>query len=76
MRELVWVHDPGLSLAEAREEWEQTSPGDEWLADWAFRAQDGQDLPLTVEVEELAERWAVLVEFLEGCSWPTTGTST
>ena len=35
MAQLVWTPAPELTLAEAREEWEQTSPTDEALISWA-----------------------------------------
>lgn len=66
-QQLAWVHDPGLPLAQAREEWEQTRPADENLIAWAERAQDAP-YPMfsTAELEDKAQEWAVPVEFLEG----------
>lgn len=66
MAELVWTRDPELPLPEAREEWEQTRPSDENLIAWAERIQDYPDsMPSTDELEQMAETWAVSVEFLE-----------
>lgn len=65
MRQLMWAGDPGLPLEQARQEWDQTSPSDEYLARWACRMQDSPDLlPATDELEEMAAEWAVPVEFL------------
>jgi hypothetical protein len=65
MRQLMWAGDPGLPLEQAREEWDQTSPSDEYLARWADRMQDSPDLlPTTDKLEEMAAEWAVPVEFL------------
>lgn len=65
MRQLMWAGDPGLPLEQAREEWDQTSPSDEYLARWAERMQDSPDLlPATDELEAMAAEWAVPVEFL------------
>lgn len=67
MDELVWMHDPSLSIDEAREEWEQTRPADSNLISWAERIQDAPDLaPATVELEQKAKDWALPVWFLEG----------
>lgn len=67
MDELVWMHDPSLSMDEAREEWEQTRPADSNLISWAERIQDAPDLaPATVELEQKAKDWALPVWFLEG----------
>lgn len=66
MAELVWINDPELPLPEAREEWEQTRPADENLIAWAERIQDYPDsMPSTEELEEMAQTWALSVEFLE-----------
>src|SRR5579875_1932052 len=66
MAELVWIKDPELPLPEAREEWEQTRPADENLISWAERIQDYPDsMPATDELEEMAQTWALPVEFLE-----------
>ena len=66
MAELVWIKDPELPLPEAREEWEQTRPADENLIAWAERIQDYPDsMPSTDELEEMAQTWALSVEFLE-----------
>lgn len=65
MAQLVWTPQPELTLAEAREEWEQTRPSDEALATWAERIQDCPDLmPSTAELEDKAKSWAVSPEFL------------
>lgn len=63
--QLAWMSDPSLTLAEARQEWEDTRPMDEGLADLALQAQLS-DYPIysTEEMEELAKEWAVPVEFL------------
>jgi len=67
MAELVWIKEPELPLPEAREEWEQTRPADENLIAWAERIQDYPDsMPSTDELEQMAETWALSVEFLEG----------
>lgn len=67
MNQLAWTHDPALPLAEAREEWNQTTPNDENLIMWAERMQDAPDLlPSTVDLEQKAKDWAVPVWFLEG----------
>lgn len=66
MAELVWIKDPELPLPEAREEWEQTRPADENLIAWAERIQDyPASMPATEELEEMAQTWALSVEFLE-----------
>lgn len=66
MAQLVWIGDPELTLEQAREEWEQTRPSDENLVTWAERMQDSPDLmPSTVELEQMANDWAVPVSFLE-----------
>ncbi len=66
MAELVWIKDPELSLPEAREEWEQTRPADEDLISWAERIQGYPDsMPSTDELEEMAQTWALSVEFLQ-----------
>ena len=66
MAELVWIKDPELSLPEAREEWEQTRPSDENLIVWAERVQNFPDsMPSTEELEEMAQTWALSVEFLQ-----------
>jgi hypothetical protein len=66
MAELVWIKDPELPLPEAREEWEQTRPSDENLIAWAERIQDYPDsMPSTDELEDMAQTWALSVEFLE-----------
>lgn len=66
MAELVWIKDPELPLDQAREEWEQTRPADENLIVWAERIQNFPDsMPSTDELEQLAETWALSVEFLE-----------
>ena len=66
MAQMVWIVDPELPLDQAREEWEQTRPSDENLISWAERMQDSPDLmPSTVELEQMAQEWAVPVEFLE-----------
>lgn len=65
MRQLMWAGDPGMPLEQAREEWDQTSPSDEYLARWAERMQDSPDLlPATDELEQMAATWAVPVDFL------------
>lgn len=67
MNQLAWQSDPALPLAEAREEWNQTTPNDENLIMWAERIQDAPDLmPSTVDLEQKAKDWAVPVWFLEG----------
>ncbi|GAA1532679.1 hypothetical protein [Brevibacterium picturae] len=67
MDQLVWTHDPSLSMDEAREEWEQIRPADSNLVSWAERIQDSPDLaPTTAELEEKAKDWALPVWFLEG----------
>jgi predicted metal-binding protein len=67
MAELVWIKDPELPLPEAREEWEQTRPADENLISWAERIQDyPESMPSTDELEQMAQTWALSVEFLEG----------
>lgn len=66
MASLVWTGDPELPLAEAREEWEQTSASEENLIAWAERMQDSPDSMLsTEELRELADRWALPTAFLE-----------
>lgn len=66
LAELVWIETPELTLTEAREEWEATRTPDSWLASWAERYQDAPETgPLTVEVEELAQTWALPPELLE-----------
>lgn len=66
MAELVWIRDPELPLDQAREEWEQTRPTDENLIAWAERIQNFPDsMPSTDELEQLAQTWALSVEFLE-----------
>lgn len=66
MAELVWIKDPELPLDEAREEWEQTRPADENLIVWAERIQNFPDsMPSTDELEQMAQTWALSVEFLE-----------
>ena len=65
MSQLAWITDPSLPLDQAREEWEQTRPSDENLILWAERMQDCQDsMPSSVELEELAKKWALSVDFL------------
>lgn len=65
MSQLAWITDPSLPLDQAREEWEQTRPSDENLILWAERMQDCPDsMPSSVELEELAKKWALSVEFL------------
>ena len=65
MNQLAWISDPSLPLDQAREEWEQTRPSDENLILWAERMQDCPDSMLSsVELEELAKKWALSVEFL------------
>ncbi len=65
MAQLVWTPAPELTLTEAREEWEQTSPTDEALISWAERIQDCPDLMgSTAELEDKAKTWAVTPEFL------------
>lgn len=67
MANLVWTGDPGLPLDQAREEWEQTRPSDENLISWAERIQDYPDsMPSSQELDDLAEKWAVSPEFLQG----------
>jgi hypothetical protein len=66
MANLVWTGDPELPLDQAREEWEQTRPSDENLISWAERIQDFPDsMPSSQEMDDLAQKWAVSVEFLE-----------
>ncbi|MDA8298154.1 MAG: hypothetical protein M0004_16540 [Actinomycetota bacterium] len=66
MAELVWTREPELPLELAREEWEQTRPSDENLIVWAERVQNFPDsMPSTEELEEMAQTWALSVEFLE-----------
>ena len=67
MQQLAWLTDPSLSLDEARQEWNQTTPNDENLIMWAERMQDSPDLmPSTVDLEQKAKDWAVPLWFLEG----------
>jgi hypothetical protein len=67
MGNLVWTGDPELPLDQAREEWEQTRASDESLISWAERIQDYPDsMPSSKELDELAEKWAVSPEFLQG----------
>lgn len=66
LTDLVWsVLEP--TLAEAREEWEQTRTSDLWLAEWAERIHRHPDQePATDEIEDLARDWAVTPQFLSG----------
>lgn len=65
MRQLIWASDPDLPMEQAREEWDQTSPSDEYLARWAARIQESPDLmPVTDELEAMAAEWAIPVTFL------------
>lgn len=65
-RELTWIHDPVLTIEEAREEWEQTRPADDGLIAWAERMQDSPfPAYLTSDLEDMAEEWAVPLSFLE-----------
>ena len=65
MAQLAWINDPELPLSQAREDWEQTRPSDENLISWAERMQDCPDsMPSSVELEELAKKWALSIEFL------------
>lgn len=67
MHQMVWIHDPSLSLPEARQEWEETRAGDENLISWAERIQDSPyPVHSTVELEQKAKDWAVPVSFLQG----------
>lgn len=67
MANLVWTGNPELPLDQAREEWEQTRPSDENLISWAERSQDYPDsMPSSQELDDIAERWAVSPEFLQG----------
>lgn len=63
--QLAWVHDPSMTLAEARQEWEDTRPMDESLSDLALKAQLS-DYPIfsTEEMKEMAKEWAVPLDFL------------
>lgn len=63
--QLAWVQDPSMTLAEARQEWEDTRPMDDSLVDIAVRVQNS-DYPIysTEEMEEIAKEWAVPLEFL------------
>lgn len=63
--QLAWIHDPSMTLAEARQEWEDTRPMDEGLVRIAERVQDS-DYPIfsTEEMEEMAKEWAVPLDFL------------
>lgn len=66
MAELVWIKDPELPLDQAREEWEQTRPSDENLIVWAERIQNFPDsMPPAAEMEQMAQTWALSVQFLE-----------
>ena len=65
MSQLAWITEPSLPLDQAREEWEQTRPSDENLILWAERMQDCPDsMPSSAELEEMAKKWALSVEFL------------
>ncbi|QLQ10057.1 MAG: hypothetical protein HZY75_06270 [Nocardioidaceae bacterium] len=65
MAQLAWMPQPELTLAEAREEWEQTRPSEEALISWAERIQDCPDLmPSTAELEDKATEWALSPQFL------------
>ena len=67
MANLVWTGDPELPLDQAREEWVQTRPSDENLIAWAERIQDYPDsMPSSAELDEIAEKWAVSLDFLLG----------
>lgn len=67
MANLVWTGDPELPLDQARDEWEQTRASDESLISWAERIQDYPDsMPSSLELDELAGKWAVSVQFLQG----------
>lgn len=65
--QLAWVQDPSMTLAEARQEWEDTRPMDDSLADLAYRYQD-HEYPMysTEELEAIAREWAIPMTFLEG----------
>ena len=65
--QLAWVQDPSMSLAEARQEWDDTRPMDDSLAELAYRYQDyGYPMYSTEELEEIAKEWAIPMPFLEG----------
>ncbi len=65
--ELVWVEAPERSLVEARQEWEANRPSDSSLVRWAERIQESPETePATVEVEQLADEWALTPEFFFG----------
>ncbi|MBS3940167.1 MAG: hypothetical protein KG028_04320 [Actinobacteria bacterium] len=67
LAELVWVEAPERSLVEARQEWDATRNSDSSLARWAERIQDAPETePATAEIEQLANDWAVTLEFLYG----------
>ena len=65
MKQLVWETAPELTLAEAREEWAQTTNSWEGLITWAERAQDQFDPPATIEIEATAGQWAIPAWFAE-----------
>lgn len=66
MHQLLWHSDPSLTLAEARQEWEETRPNDLNLARWAERIQDAPEtMPATEELQEIADHWALSLPFLE-----------
>lgn len=63
--QLAWMSDPSMTLTEARQEWDDTRPMDENLADLALQAQLSDDpIYTTDEMEDLAKEWAVPLEFL------------
>lgn len=65
--QLAWVQDPSMTLAEARQEWEDIRPMDEGLLRLAYQIQDSKyPMYSTEELEETAKEWAIPMSFLEG----------
>lgn len=65
--QLAWMSDPSMTLAEARQEWEDTRPMDDGLMMIVDRIQDSPyPVYSTEELEEIAQGWAIPMWFLEG----------